>query len=456
MITGKQQKTQNAVLNMTEGKILPILLSFALPILIGNAFQQLYNVVDTAVIGNILGDEALAAVGATSAVYSLMIGFTNGMSNGFSVVIARHFGSGDEEQLHRVVNLTFLLALIISGALTLASIFFLHPLLVFLKTPDEILVLSEQYISLIMRFVSVTMLYNMLAGMLRALGNSRIPLYVLILSSIVNVILDIVFVKYCGMGVRGAAFATVLAQVLSVLLTLIYIILKCPLLHLKLQYFTLSLKLIGELLSTGFSMAMMLVLTNIGTVAMQGAVNSLGTQVITGHTAARKIHDLFMLPMGTICTSAATFVSQNYGAKKPDRIHQGIKISLWVGTVWSGIALLIVLFLGKPLIIALTGTEDNYVVQICFRYLITNVPFYTLVNILLVYRNSLQGLNQKIVPVVASTMELIGKFVGAFVFVPLMDYWGICIIEPITWVATIPVVAISFYRVSHRLNEEIK
>lgn len=307
-----------ATLDMTEGKVIRVLLVFTIPIFISNLFQQFYNVVDVAVIGHILGDNALAAVGATSSIYSLVIGFINGMSNGFCIIIARYFGGNEQDNFQKSVQFSIILSIITTVILTIASILFLKPLLRLLNTPVDILDLSQSYISVIMLFCCVTFAYNLLSSILRAIGNSYIPLYALIIASVLNVILDIFFVKTLNMGVRGAAFATVIAQGFSALFLLIYIAKYCPLLHINIRKFTINWTILLELLTTGFSMAMMLVLTNIGTVILQGSINSFGTATITGHTAARKFHDLCILPLGTICTSSATFVSQNYGARKKD------------------------------------------------------------------------------------------------------------------------------------------
>lgn len=426
--------------------MLHLLISFAVPILIGNAFQQIYNVVDTVVIGNVMGDEALAALGATSAVYSLIIGFIAGMGNGFSVVLARAFGSRNRGQLSRAVYGSAILSAILALLLTLMGLVFLRPLLVFLGTPAEILPMSDAYMRIILLFCCVTVLYNTVSGMLRAIGNSRVPLYALILGSLLNVVLDLLFVGCFRKGVQGAAYATVLAQAVAAGVSLLYIIRACPELHIHREYGFPGSELTLDLLSTGSSMALMLVLTNIGTVAMQGAVNSLGVKTITGHTAARKIHDLFMLPFGTICTSAATFVSQNFGAGKPERVKSGVRVSLLLGTGWSLVTLAVTLLFGKTAVHLLTGTKSTEVIDTAFRYLIWNVPFYSILNVLLVMRNSVQGLGRKIVPMTASMIELIGKFAAAFFLAPALGYLGICLIEPVTWFATVPVVGIAFWK----------
>ena len=446
------QKKGAPALNMTEGPVLQMLIAFSVPILIGNAFQQLYNIVDTVVIGNVMGDEALAAVGATSAVYSLVFGFIAGMGNGFSVVLARAFGYGDREQLSRAVSGTAILAAAVSLVLTVISLAAIRPLMAFLGTPEEILSMSLDYLRIILVFCFVTMLYNTLAGMLRAIGNSRVPLYALILASVLNVILDILFVGSFHMGVEGAALATVLAQCAAAGMSLVYIVRACPILHIRRNCGRPERSLMIDLFSTGSAMAFMLVLTNIGTVAMQGAVNTFGVKTITGHTAARKIHDLFMLPFGTICTSAATFVSQNYGAGKTERVKRGVKWSLILGSGWSLAALVIVLLFGKTAVRLLTGTESSEVIQTAYLYLIWNVPFYVILNALLVMRNSVQGLGGKVIPITASMIELIGKFAAAYWLAPALGYLGICLIEPITWAASLPVVGFGYFRAIRKLG----
>ena len=441
-----------SVKSMTEGKVMYLLLAFSLPIFIGNLFQQLYNVVDTVVIGHFLGDDALAAVGSTSAIYSLLIGFTYGLSNGFSVVLARFFGADDEDSLHRAVGMSVLISVVFAAVLTGASLVFMRPLLLALKTPDSILGMSQEYLIIIMGMCSVTMLYNTLSGFLRALGNSRLPLYALILASAVNVILDMIFVGYMGMGVKGAAYATVIAQAVSAGMELYYIMRCCPILHIRKEYLKIDMEMMSELLSTGISMAMMLVLTNIGTVAMQSAVNGLGVVTITGHTAARKIHDILILPLGTICTSAATFVSQNYGARKMDRVKKGIKSSMLLGVIWCVVAVSICLIFGRVIVYALTGTQNTEVADTTMRYLLINVPFYFVLNVLLVLRNSLQGMGRKMVPLAASFTELVGKFIAAFIMAPMLGYLGVCLIEPITWIVTAMIVTVGFIMAYRKEN----
>ena len=419
--------------SLTEGKILKSLVIFAIPILIGNIFQQLYNVADTAIIGNVLGDQALAAVGATSALYSLVIGFANGITNGFSVVLARVFGEKDEEKLKQTSALIYFLTVIISIILTLASVISLHSILVMLKTPENILPKTESYLHIILTFAIVTMLYNMFSGILRAIGDSKTPLYFLLLSSALNVGLDFLFVKGLDRGIGGAAEATVIAQIVSVSLCIVYIWKKCPVLKFSMRYLKWDKALVKELLLTGFSMGLMLVVVSIGSVALQSAVNSLGEQIIAAHTAARKIDEIFMMPLGTLATAAATFASQNFGAGKYDRVYKGIKDAVLIAIGWSACAILIVFAIGKYMVKWLTGTSDAEIISNALMYMKINIVFFLVLSILLVLRSSLQGVGRKIVPVLGSGVELILKFGAVNIITNRLGYFGVCILEPIIW-----------------------
>lgn len=366
---------RNKQLALTNGNILGGILLFAFPILIGNVFQQLYNVVDTSIIGNVLGDDALAAVGATAALYNLIIGFANGITNGFSIVIARFFGAENADELHKATAISIVLTGVVSCLLTVAGLASLKTILLFLNTPQEIFAQAESYLRIIIAFSAITMFYNMFAGMLRAIGNSRAPLYFLIIATVFNIRLDIVFVRDLGMGVAGAAYATVIAQAISVVLCILYIVKKCPIFDMKRENFRLQPAMIKELFTMGLSMGLMLVVVSIGSVVLQSAVNILGPQVITAHTAARKIDDIFMLPLGTLSLAASTFASQNYGAGKMERVKKGIISAIVIAFVWSAISCIAVLSCGRMMIVLLSGSKDSVVINTAVKYITINIPF---------------------------------------------------------------------------------
>lgn len=445
-------KSKTASLNMTEGSILRNLIWFAVPVLIGNIFQQLYNVADTAIIGNILGDTALAAVGAAAPVYGLMIGFAGGLTNGFAVVIARFFGAGDERGVKRSVALTYLLSAGIAFVLTVASLIALHPLMASLKTPPEIIGDTEKYMRAIMLFSAVTIAYNMFAGMMRALGNSKTPLYFLIVSTFVNIGLDFLFVGAFKMGVAGAAYATVISQGVSVALCIWYVVKKCRVLLFSRRELILDKPLLSDLAATGMSMGLMYAIVSVGSVILQGAVNSFGTTTITAHTAARKIDDIFMLPLGTIALASSTFASQNFGAGKMDRVKKGIKYSIFIALGWSAFSIIVAVLFRRQMIRALTGTSDHAVIATASKYIVWNISFFFVLSFLLVLRSSLQGVGRKLVPVTGSAVEFALKIVAAAVFAPKLGYFGICISEPVIWIACAAIVIADYMLFTRRIE----
>ena len=431
-------------INMTEGNILKALITFAVPILIGNIFQQLYNVADTAIIGNLLGDDALAAVGAATPVYQLLIGLSLGLTNGFAVIIARFFGAGDKEGLASSISLTYILSGIISVILTVLGIIGLHPLMVWLKTPESILADTEKYMMIILLFSVTTIAYNMLAGMLRAIGNSRAPLYFLVLSTFINVGLDFLFVGSFGMGVAGAAYATVISQGISVILCFIYVVKRCDIVLFRRSELRFDRSLLSDLVSTGLAMGMMNAIVSIGSVILQGAVNGFGTVTITAHSAARKIHDILIMPLGTMAMSSSTFASQNYGAGRIDRVKKGIRIGIFMASVWSVFSVITAVLFSRPIVHFLTGTTNETVLDTSGRYIAWNVSFYVVLGVLLILRSSLQGIGRKLIPVTGSIVEFALKIVAVLVLAPWLGYFGICILEPIIWIICAAIVVMDY------------
>lgn len=425
---------KTVTLDMTQGNPIKIILTFALPIFLGNIFQQLYNMVDTVIVGYHMGDDSIAAIGATSAVYGLIIGFAGGMNNGFSMIISKFFGAKNNELMKKAIGGTMILGLIFAVVLTVLSLVFIMPLLKFLHTPADIINESYSYISVILAGITVTMLYNMGSGILRAVGNSTVPLLILILTCILNVILDIIFVVFLNFGVSGAAYATLIAQAVSAVAVFAYIFIRCPELKIEKSDLKVSGGIILDLLSSGISMGLMLSIVGIGSVALQGAINELGKTVITAHTAARKISEVYMLTLGTIASAASTFTSQNIGAGKYKRVKEGVVKSVLISWIWSGICIVSTYLFAPVMVRFLTGTSQKEVIDIAAYYLKINLPFYFVLGILLILRSSMQGAEMRIVPLFASGIELAGKFVVAYILAPKMGYLGVCISEPITWI----------------------
>lgn len=431
-----------------------VILLFSIPILFGNVFQQLYNIIDTAVIGNILGDHSLAAIGATAAIFNLVIGFVTGMTNGFCVVLARFYGADDHNSIKKTVTSTYLLTVLISCIITVISIVGLRPLLVVLHTPASIIDESQSYMMVILIFTIVAMFFNMFAGLLRAVGNSKIPLYSLLLATIVNIVLDFIFVGSFSMGIVGAAYATVISEVVSVLFCYIYIKRQNPMLLPDKKYIKPNKNIVMDLITTGASMGVMVGIISIGSVALQRAVNSFGPNIIAAHTLARKLDDILMLPLGTIMIAVSTYVSQNYGANRIDRVKKGVKVSILLSLIWSAICCMIVWFGGEIFIRLLSGTKEQIIIETANKYIRINIPFFFVLSELLVLRCSLQGVGKKIIPICTSVLELLGKFITVGVLTPMLGYLGVCIIEPITWFVCACIVVVSYIRFIHKKSND--
>ena len=433
-------------IDLTRGNITKVLLIFALPLLISNLFQQLYNTADTMIVGNFLGDHSLAAIGSTAAVFELIIGFANGVGNGFGIIIARYYGSHDEEQLKKAVATSIVLSILISISLMVLSFVILEPLLILLKTPSNLIDEALSYILVITAGVGITMAFNLSAGLLRAIGDSFTALIVLVIASLLNIVLDIYFISVLKMGIQGAAVATLIAQFIAALCCFAFIYYKAKILIPKRQHFVYERLLTNDLFSQGCSMGFMLSIVSIGTVILQSAINVLGESIIAAHTSARKLFSLLSLPGGTLATSISTFVSQNYGAKQYQRIKEGVKIANWISVIY-GIAISIVIFFtADSLIQVLSGSNDPILIENGAMYLKTNTPFFAVLGILLILRSSLQGFGKKLVPLVSSIIELIGKLIFTWMLIPIFGYLGVCFCEPIIWICMTVQLWFTFYR----------
>lgn len=419
--------------DLTKDKILKALVIFALPIFISNVFQQFYNTMDTMIVGNYLGDTSLAAIGACGAIYELLVGFALGVGNGLSIVVARNFGAKNETLLKKSVAGSIIIGISLSIVIMIVSQLFLYPLLELLNTPAEIIKESYSYISTITLFVGVMFAYNLCAGLLRSIGNSFMPLVFLIISSLINIVLDIWFITEFSMGIRGAAIATVISQAISAVLCMIYILKKSNILIPKKEHFTYEKSLYQELLGQGFSMGLMMAIVSSGTVILQKAINGFGELTIAAHTTARKINSFCMMPCGTIAMATSTFVSQNKGANQRNRIIEGIKIASIIVVVWGVISFGLMSVLGRSLAILISGSSESVVLDNAAKYLLINSPFYAVLGILLILRNSLQGLGKKIVPLISSVIEFFGKVIFSILFIPKLGYFGVIICEPVIW-----------------------
>lgn len=432
--------------DLLKGNILKSLIIFAIPLLISNIFQQLYNTMDTMIVGNFLGDTSLAAIGACTAIYELLVGFALGIGNGLSIVTARCYGSNDKKLLKKSVAGSMVIGIFVTVIIMIVSVLFLFPLLKLLNTPQEIIYESYSYISTLTLCVGIMFAYNLFAGFLRAIGNSVMPLIFLVISSVLNIILDVIFITQFSMGIFGAAVATVIAQGISAILCFMYIYKKNPILIPSREDFKFDAELYKELLGQGFSMGFMLSIVSAGTVILQTAINGLGYLIIAAHTAARKLSSFCAMPVVTISLSLSTFVSQNKGADQGERIRKGICYGNILALLWSIIISVFLFFGAESIIKILSGSSEPVVIENGAKYLMINAPFYCVLGVLLNLRNALQGIGKKITPLVSSVIEFVGKILFVIFFIPSLKYFGVIICEPVIWCFMCLQLAYSFYR----------
>ena len=423
----------NRNVDLMNGPIFRSLLVFMLPILVSCLFQQLYNTVDTMIVGNVLGDTALAAIGACGAIYELLVGFGIGIGNGLAIVAARAYGAGDEDQLKQTVAGSIVIGIIASVVITLAGAMGLHPLLELLDTPAEIFEDAYRYIIIIDYGVFIMFAYNLCAGLLRAIGNSFMPLVFLILSSVLNVILDLWFIAVLGMGVAGAGVATVISQGVSVALCILYVFRSARLLLPGKKHFHVESRLYWELFSQSISMGLMSSIVSAGSVVLQYGINGLGTLTIAGHTAARKLFAFTEMPLISMANAGSTFVSQNRGANQPDRVRRGMRQMYLYSVVVMVAAVVLMNFGAEWMVQLISGSSEPIVLENGARYLLWNAPFYAVLGVLLCTRYALQSLGQKVLPLFSSVIELVGKVIFVLVFIPKFQYNAVILCEPIIW-----------------------
>lgn len=436
---------------LTEGTPWKQILLFSIPIFWGNVFQLLYSLVDTKIVGSTLGTEALAAVGSVSTLHTLMTGFLNGLTLGFSLIIAMCFGAKNRKRLKKSFAAAISLGVLTTLALVLMLMIFLHPVLNLLHVPQAQFAMAYAYISVLIAGLFATLFYNLCANTLRAIGDALTPLIFLIVATVSNIGLDYLFILGFRMGVQGAAYATVLAQLLSVVLCLIRIFRKFPILHIQKVDFRFDRELIAEMYKSGLSMGLMSCLVGIGTILLQSAINTLGTTVIVAHTAARKVFELVSLPNSVLGSAMATYCGQNYGARRFDRIRQGIRASLIIAAVWAVVVFLICHTIEGKLIQFVASTTNPDVIYWGSTYLKVDMSFIVICGVIVILRNSMQGFGDRVIPVFSSCIELAGKIIFAFVFAPMFAYWGIIWAEPLVWIAmVIPLIV----KVVHVLKRE--
>jgi len=420
---------------LTEGNITLNILGFMFPILIGNGLQRVYTLVDTMMVGRLLGTAQLAAVGSASVVANLFIDLCATFTAGFAIVIAQFYGANDEKRMKKALASTYLLSFGIAILLTLLGFLFTNPILSWTQVPSEIVPLAKQYLHVMIGGLIFTLIYNMTANILRSFGDSTVPLCFLTTAVTLNIILDYVSIKFLGLGVYGVAGATIVSQGIAGCSCVVFCLFRRKFLLAGKQDFKPDAAIYKQTISQGTAMALMFSVVSLSTLILQTGINSLGTTMIAGYMAGRKYLELFMMPGAAFAMTAANFVSQNYGAKKFDRIKFGVNRMLHLNFLWALISFAVIFIFGRGIITSVTGkTAGEEVLSSGITYIRIGVVFFIPLAMLCISRSSLQGINHKKTPIFSSLIELAVKVLAVALFVPKLGFLGICITEPLIWV----------------------
>ncbi|WP_407396987.1 MATE family efflux transporter [Treponema sp.] len=440
--------------NLTEGNPLRLILAFSLPVLLGNLLQQFYNMADTSIVGLYLGSNALAGVGASSSVQFLVLGFCEGLTTGLTVPVAQRFGAGDISSMKKNIFNGMLLLGAVSIAVTSLCVVFCSGILHILNTPDDIFVNAYTYLVTTFAGIPLMILYNYMSGILRAVGDSKTPLVFLVFSTVFNLGLDVVCVMGLGLGVLGAALATVVSQGLCGLLCFLYINKRVEVLKLNKEDCVPCRKMMLYLLGLGLPMGLQFSITAIGSMILQTANNSLGSTYISSFTAVTKLKQLFFSPFVALGIAVSTFASQNLGAQKIDRIKKG----LWQGTfigVLFGLCLGVVFwFFGEYFIMLFIHKDEVEVIMYAKQYLVTLGIFYWVIGFLNLWRPSVQSIGYSGKAMFAGFFELAARSLVTYIFVPVYGYSAVCFADPMAWIFSasfiIPVMLLALRKMEKR------
>ena len=440
--------------DMTSGKPIKLIWNFTIPLLIGNLFQQLYNMADTFIVGRTIGVHALASVGSTGSIIFLILGFANGLTAGLAIPLAQRYGAKNYSGVKRSFYVSILISAMVAILLTILSMLFCRQILEIMQTPVEIIDGAYDYLMVIFAGIFSSMAFNLLSNIFRSIGDAKTPLYFLVIACIMNIILDVVFIAGFGMGVEGAGYATVLSQIFSALACILYIWKKIPILRLNSKDFVAESSDVREHVRISFPMAFQSSIIAIGAIIIQITLNQLGATAVAAYTAAQKIDQVAILPMMSFGVTMATFVAQNYGAKKYDRIWRGVRDCIKLSLTFA-ISVGIILNLFSPIFIrAFVGVGHEEVVELGAIYFITNGTMYSLLSLLFIYRYTLQGVGKTFTPTVAGIMELCMRAFAAVVLSNLYGYTGATMANPLAWLGSLIPLMIAYYLFKNKFPKE--
>ena len=442
--------------DMTNGKPIKLILGFAVPLLLGNLFQQFYNLVDTVIVGKVLGVNSLAAVGSTGSINFLIIGFCMGICNGFAIPVAQSFGAKNDKTLRKYVANSTWLALLFAVIMTIATIILCKPILRLMRTPDDIFTGAYTYIVIIFAGIPATILYNMVSGILRAMGDSKTPLYFLILSAFLNIFLDLFCIIVLHMGVAGAAVATVVSQAVSGVSCLLYMRKKFDILHIRKDEWKLESQYVKNLCSMGIPMGLQYSVTAIGSVILQSAVNSLGSIAVASMTAASRIGGFFACPFDSLGATMATFAGQNMGAGRTDRIRQGIRSANMIGAVYAVVSFCIIALAGGKLALLFVDGSEEAILSNVKLFLLCNSIFYFPLSLVNNIRFLIQGMGYSMLAILSGVSEMIARALAGFIQVTVFGFEAVGYESHLAWVMADVFLIIAYYKVMERTEKLFK
>lgn len=438
--------------DMTKGSPLKLILLFTLPLVIGNILQQMYQMADTYIVSQTLGVNAFAAVGSTHSINVLVLGLAIGLTSGLSVITAQRFGKKDEKAIRENLAASVIIAGAVSVILTILAVTFRRHILEFMNTPHELIGFANDYLTMMFIGLSGIVLFNLVSNLLRAIGNTKAPLVFLAIASVLNVVLDLVFILVFDMGVAGAGLATVIAQFISGLIGLVYIKRSVPLFRIHKEDWSAGFKQIKEHSAIAFPMGFQTSLIAIGMIVVSMTLNTLGPEAVAATTAAQKIDSLATKPLMAIGVTMATYTAQNYGADKLDRVWEGVQKVLKVTTIYSVVVGAILIFFGQYFALLFVGPENTEILEMTRLYFITNSAFYVLLSSLIVHRYTLQGLGKSTAPTLAGLFELFGRVGAVLLLSQSLGFVGVGLSNPIAWVGALFPLLGSYYALKRQLT----
>ena len=440
------------VKDMTNGSPSKHILGFAVPMLFGMLFQQFYNLVDTIIVGKTLGVEALAGVGATGSINFMIIGFCMGVCNGFVIPVAQCFGAKKPADLRKYVFNGYICSIVFAIVLTLASVIFCRRILIIMNTPADIIDHAYNYIVVIFIGIPTVFLYNMMSGVIRSLGDSKTPVVFLVLSSIINVVLDFFLILVCKMGVAGAGWATVTSQLISGLTCLIYMYKKYDILKGDKSERVLDRRFITNLCMNGVPMGLQYSITAIGSTILQAAVNTLGSTYVAAMTAGSKMFNFTCCPFDALGSTMATYAGQNVGAAKIKRLGQGVRSAMIIGSVYSVLSLIALYFTTDYIALLFVNASETTIIALTRQFILASACFYIPLTGVNVVRFCIQGMGFSVFAISAGILEMIGRAFAAIILIPSIGFMGACLASPIAWIAADAFLFPAFIHCAKKLN----